>query len=186
MKWHKLLLLKRGGIVNRNSDYKWLYKLVYTFSFSSLCRLWTECWKEKRGLGRDILPYCTFTHMQSITGCSWWNGDVRELQILSPPILSHWKGVSTSPTTVSDEAYCSFYRFLNICINFFTYLDDKLICSNSSCYPSDLSSVSLNLGVDPAAPPGVCRGFSSPQHLPHVGRCEQLLPASQQRHSHHL
>lgn len=41
-------------------------------------------------------------------------------------------------------------------------------------------------GVDPPAPPAVRGGTPHPQHLPHAGRCDQLLPAIEQRYTHWL
>lgn len=41
-------------------------------------------------------------------------------------------------------------------------------------------------GVDPPAPPAVRGGPPHPQHLPHAGGRDQLLPASEQRHAHRL
>ncbi len=51
---------------------------------------------------------------------------------------------------------------------------------------SQLLIISFNSGVDPPAPPAVCGGSPHPQHLPHAGRCDQLLSASEQRYTHCL
>ena len=62
-------------------------------------------------------------------------------------------------------------------------LASHLLQSSVSQSVSDLISPS---GSDPPAPPAVCGGSPHPQHLPHVGGCDELLSSPGQWRTHRL